>query len=134
MSLANEKVAFGKRLTGLLNDAGVGIASATHVANEFNRRYVGKSVTAQAVRNWINGEAMPTADKIRVLAKWLKASPHWLHYGEKEKHTGVLKEEEVGDYEEDAIATLPENFKRLTPKHKVMVCEIIHALLQSEKK
>jgi hypothetical protein len=25
---------------------------------------------------------MPTTDKIRVLAKWLKASPHWLDYGE----------------------------------------------------
>ena len=85
MSLTNEKVAFAKRLTGLLNDAGIGTSSPTHVAHEFNRRYVGKSVTAQAVRNWINGEAMPTADKIRVLAKWLKASPHWLHYGEKDK-------------------------------------------------
>jgi len=135
MSLTNEKAAFAKRLTGLLNDAGIGTASPTHVAREFNRRYVGKSVTAQAVRNWINGEAIPAGDKIRALAKWLKASPHWLHYGEGEKITGVLKaEEDRGAYAEDAVATLPEDFQRLTPKHKLMVCEIVHALLRAEKR
>ena len=136
MSLTSEKEAFGKRLTGLLNGAGIGIASPTHVAHEFNRRYVGKSVTAQAVRNWINGEAMPTADKIRVLAKWLKVSPHWLHYGEGEITTSVLtlqKEEQSADEVDDFI-TLPEDFQRLSPKHKMMVCEIVHALLKAEKR
>ena len=135
MSLMNEKEAFGKRLTRLLNDAGIGIASPTLVAREFNRRYPGKPVTAQAVRKWLNGEAIPAGDKIRILAKWLKASPHWLHYGETEKSTGVLKaEEERSTYGEDAVITLPEDFQRLTAKHKMMVCEIVHALLRAEKK
>ena len=135
MSLMNEKEAFGKRLTRLLNDAGIGIASPTHVAREFNRRYPGKPVTTQAVRKWLNGEAVPAGDKIRALAKWLKASPHWLHYGEGEKNTGVLKvEEERSVYGEEAVVTLPEDFQRLTPKHKTMVCEIVHALLRAEKR
>lgn len=78
---------------------------------------------------------MPTADKIRALAKWLKASPHWLHYGENEKSAGVQKlEEERGAYGEDALSTLPEDFQRLAPKHKLMVCEIVHALLRAEKR
>ena len=135
MDMTNEKEAFGKRLTRLLDDAGVGIASPTHVAREFNRRYLGKPVTAQAVRKWLNGEAIPAGDKIRTLAKWLKASPHWLHYGEGEKNTGVLKiEEERSVYMEDAAATLPEDFQRLTPRHKTMVCEIVHALLREKKR
>jgi hypothetical protein len=135
MSLMNEKEAFGKRLTRLLNDAGIGIASPTLVAREFNRRYPGKPVTAQAVRKWINGEAIPAGDKIRILARWLKAFPHWLHYGETEKSTGVLKvEEERGIYGEDAIITLPEDFQLLTHKHKMMVCEIVRALLRAEKR
>jgi hypothetical protein len=113
MSLMNEKEAFGKRLTRLLNDAGIGIASPTHVAREFNRRYLGRPVTTQAVRKWLNGEAIPAGDKIRVLAKWLKASPHWLHYGENEKTAAGLKvEEEQSAYGEDAV-TLPEDFQRL---------------------
>jgi hypothetical protein len=135
MSLMNEKEAFGKRLTRLLNDAGIGIASPTLVAREFNRRYPGKPVTTQAVRKWINGEAIPAGDKIRVLAKWLKASPHWLHYAEGEKAAGVPKvEEERAHYGESVDSTLPEDFHRLSPKHKTMVCEIVRALLRSEKR
>lgn len=129
MSLMNEKEAFSKRLTRLLNDAGIGIASPTLVAREFNRRYQGKPVTAQAVRKWVNGEAIPAGDKIRILAKWLKASPHWLHYGESEKNAGGLKvEEERGIYGDETITTLLEDFQRLTPKQKIMVCEIVRAL------
>ena len=105
------------------------------MAREFNRRYTGKSVTAQAVRKWLSGEAIPAGDKIRILAKWLKASPHWLHYGENEKSAGVLKvEEERSTYGEGYITTLPEDFQRLAPRHKVMVCEIVRALLRAEKR
>lgn len=131
----NEKEAFGKRLTRLLNDAGIGIASPTLVAREFNRRYLGKPVTAQAVRKWLNGEAIPAGDKIRALAKWLKTSPYWLQYGENEKSAVALKaEEERSTYGEEVLITLPEDFQRLTPGHKMMVCEIVHALLRAEKR
>jgi transcriptional regulator with XRE-family HTH domain len=130
----NEKGAFGKRLTRLLNEAGIGTASPTDVAREFNRRYLGKPVTAQAVRKWINGDSIPAGDKIRTLAKWLKTSPLWLHYGENEKNASVLKtEEERSAYGEEASATLPEDYQRLTPKHKIIVCEIVQALLRAEK-
>lgn len=129
MSLMNEKEAFSKRLTRLLNDAVIGIASPTLVAREFNRRYPGKPVTTQAVRKWINGEAIPAEDKIRILAKWLKTSPHWLHYGESEIYAVGLKvEEERGVYGDKTIAILLEDFQRLAPKQKIMVCEIVHAL------
>ncbi|KAF0206278.1 MAG: hypothetical protein FD173_281 [Gallionellaceae bacterium] len=125
----NEKEAFSKRLTRLLNDAVIGIASPTLVAREFNRRYPGKPVTAQAVRKWINGEAIPAEDKIRILAKWLKTSPHWLHYGESEIYAVGLKvEEERGFYGDKTTAILLEDFQRLAPKQKIMVCEIVHAL------
>ena len=111
------------------------LRSAFSISSGFNRRYLGNPVTAQAVRKWLNGEAIPAGDKIRALAKWLKASPHWLHYGEGEKSAGGLKvEEERNVYGEEAVATLPEDFQHLTPKHKVMVCEIVRALLRAEKR
>lgn len=134
MNLLNEKGAFGKRLTRLLNEAGIGTASPTLIAREFNRRYPGKAVTAQAVRKWIGGEAIPAGDKIRTLSKWLKASPHWLHYGEGEKKDTLKIEETRAIYAEEAAATLPEDYQRLTPKHKAMVCEIVQALLRSEQR
>jgi hypothetical protein len=135
MDLMNEKGAFGKRLTRLLNDAGIGTVSPTLIAREFNRRYPGKAVTAQAVRKWISGEAIPAGDKIRTLSKWLKASPHWLHYGEGEKNASSLKaEEERAAYTEEISATLPEDYQRLTPGHKAIVCEIVQALLRAEQR
>ncbi len=129
MSLMNEKEAFSKRLTRLLNDAGIGIASPTLVAREFNRRYPGKPVSAQAVRKWLNGEAIPAGDKIRVLAGWLKAAPHWLHYGGNEQNAAELKvEQERRVYNDEAAVTLLKDFQHLTSKQKAMVCEITRAL------
>ena len=48
---------------------------------------------------------------------------------ESEKNPGGLKvEEETGVYSDETIATLLEDFRRLTPKQKIMVCEIVRAL------
>jgi hypothetical protein len=53
----------------------IGTASPTNITREFNHRYLGKPVTTQAVRKWLNGESIPAGDKIRTLAKWFKVSP-----------------------------------------------------------
>lgn len=131
MSLMNEKEAFSERLTRLLNDADIGTASPTHIAQEFNRRYPGKAITAQGVRKWLSGEAIPAPDKIRTLSNWLKASPHWLHYGEEKATTTLVAEEQRAKYR---ITALPKDFERLSQDHKLMVCEIIHGLLRLEKR
>jgi hypothetical protein len=131
MSLMNEKEAFSKRLARLLNDAGIGTASPTRIAYEFNRRYPGKSISVQGVRKWLGGEAIPTPDKIRTLSKWLKASPHWLHYGEEKPAQALMAEQARAEYQ---LAALPKDFERLSTDHKLMVCEIVHGLLRLEKR
>lgn len=50
---------------------------------EFNLRYWGRSVSFQAVRRWLRGEAVPTQDRLQVLAEWLGVDAHWLRFGEK---------------------------------------------------
>jgi len=50
---------------------------------EFNSRYWGRSVTLQAVRRWLRGEAIPSQDKLQVLAEWLNVEPQVLRFGEK---------------------------------------------------
>jgi transcriptional regulator with XRE-family HTH domain len=61
---------------------GVGIRpSATVLANEFNLRYWGKSITINTARNWLLGKSIPMQDKLRVLADWLHVSPDELRYG-----------------------------------------------------
>ena len=53
----------------------------------------------------------------------------------KVKSTGALKVEAGRSiYGEETVATLPEDFQRLSPKHKIMVCEIVWVLLRAEKR
>jgi transcriptional regulator with XRE-family HTH domain len=79
-SQAIETSAFAERLRLALK--GVGIRpSPTLVANEFNLRYWGKSITSHTARNWLLGKSIPTQDKLRVLADWLHVSPDELRYG-----------------------------------------------------
>jgi transcriptional regulator with XRE-family HTH domain len=75
-----ETSAFSERLRLALK--GVGIRpSPTLVANEFNLRYWGNSITSHTARNWLLGKSIPTQDKLRVLADWLHVSPDELRYG-----------------------------------------------------
>lgn len=61
---------------------GVGIRpSATVLANEFNLRYWGESITINTARNWLLGKSIPMQDKLRVLADWLHVSADELRFG-----------------------------------------------------
>jgi transcriptional regulator with XRE-family HTH domain len=75
-----ETQAFADRLHQALDAAGVR-SSPTLVANEFNLRYWGRSITPHTARNWLLGKAMPTQDKLVVLAEWLQVSPDELRFG-----------------------------------------------------
>lgn len=80
MATPTETEAFALRLRHALEAVGVR-ASPTVVANEFNLRYWGRSVTPHTARNWLLGKAIPTQDKLRVLAEWLQVSPDELRFG-----------------------------------------------------
>lgn len=76
----SETRGFAERLRRALESAGVR-PSPTLVANEFNLRYWGKSITPHTARNWLLGKSIPMQDKLRVLADWLQVSPDELRYG-----------------------------------------------------
>jgi hypothetical protein len=80
MATTTETEAFAKRLRDALEGNGVR-ASPTVVANEFNLRHWGRSITPHTARNWLLGKAIPTQDKLRVLADWLLVSPDELRFG-----------------------------------------------------
>jgi transcriptional regulator with XRE-family HTH domain len=80
MASVPESQAFANRLRLALDAAGVR-ASPTVVANEFNLRYWGRSITPHSARNWLLGRAIPTQDKLLVLAEWLHVSPDELRFG-----------------------------------------------------
>jgi len=80
MATNTETEGFAQRLKQALDGVGVR-ASPTLVANEFNLRFWGRSITPHTARNWLLGKAIPTQDKLRVLADWLQVSPDELRFG-----------------------------------------------------
>lgn len=74
------KKAFSQRLKQALLDA-TGKISPTKLANQFNLRYPKEAISTQAASQWLNGQTIPTKDKIKILAKWLNVSEFWLNYG-----------------------------------------------------
>jgi len=78
----DEKSAFARRLADGMVAAGYEPRPIV-LEREFNSRYWGRSVTFQAVRRWLKGEAIPSQEKLQVLAEWLKLEPHVLRFGER---------------------------------------------------
>jgi len=116
----DQKAEFGERLRAAMLRAGYPVRPVV-LEREFNSRYWGRSVTLQAVRRWLRGEAIPSQDKLQVLAEWLNVEPQVLRFGEKtvlsvqaaRKHW----EEEIGYQEREvfeAFLGLP------SPQRKVL--------------
>lgn len=122
----DEKTEFSQRLCKAIEDAGYSLRP-TILEREFNTRYWGRSVTVQAVRRWLRGEAIPSQDKLQVLAEWLKIEPHALRFGEEAAlsiRTKRKQWDEALDYREretiEAYLSLP------LPQRKI-VREVIQA-------
>jgi len=77
----DEKAEFAQRLREAMTQAGYALRPVV-LEREFNTRYWGRSVTLQAARRWLRGEAIPSQDKVQVLAEWLKIEPEVLRFGE----------------------------------------------------
>src|SRR3954469_3433618 len=135
MPLAHEKQEFSKRLKDSLKRAQVQARGAAAVAREFNLRYDGTPVTAQAARKWLTGAALPSQDKLRALSLWLEVSPHWLRFGDEagqSKASSVLRQT-AATYRVDS-SWLARKYDALNEPHKRMVVELLLALLRLEGK
>ncbi|OGA06037.1 MAG: hypothetical protein A3D95_15490 [Betaproteobacteria bacterium RIFCSPHIGHO2_12_FULL_69_13] len=133
MALVDEKQGFSKRLGESLKRAQV-TGGAAGLARDFNLRYDGTPVTAQAVRKWLAGRALPSQDKIRALALWLEVSPHWLRFGEgAPAHAHATLKQDTAAYRVDP-QWLSKKYEALSDPHKKMIVELLIALLRLEGK
>jgi transcriptional regulator with XRE-family HTH domain len=76
-----ERGEFSERLIRALDSGGYPTSPAAF-ASEFNLRADGARVSVYAVRKWLRGEAIPTQDKVHILARWIGVSAQWLRFGE----------------------------------------------------
>lgn len=125
-----EREDFSRRLKEALARVGDDGSSPTRLAREFNRRYPGTPVTLHASRKWLNGEALPAQDKLRVLAEWLGVTPEWLRFGASGDGRGAhyqAREAVQGvDFE------LARELGALSPAHREAVRALVTALRRGE--
>ena len=81
MNSTQERLLFSERLQQALRHAEYSPDSPTQLAREFNVRFAGNPVTVHAARKWLQGESIPTQEKLRALASWLDVPADWLRFG-----------------------------------------------------
>lgn len=125
----NEKEAFSHRLKQELAKYGWAINSPTWLAREFNLRYNGKSISVQTANNWLLGTAIPSQDKLQLLAAWLNVSSQWLRFGDITQE--IVNPGNIHSNIQLAQVDLPEKFAQLPPKQKQLVYDLINILLDT---
>lgn len=131
MHNSSEKKAFGVRLKQQLSLRNLP-HSPTWLAKEFNLRYSGNPVSVQAVNNWLMGIAIPTQDKLQILAAWLNVSIQWLRFGEVSptpKNCTKKDHKKIQFYLDD----LPKKIGLLSPKQKQIIYEIVNEFLSQNE-
>ncbi|MBU3710183.1 MAG: hypothetical protein FGM21_00235 [Limnohabitans sp.] len=127
-AILTEAQKFSQRLRTAMQDSGYK-PSATVLANEFNLRYWGNSITTHAARNWLIGISLPKQDKLRVLSDWLHISPNDLLFGPDHAPTRLpLMEALVPDELNLADHQMVKRYMALSVEHRRVVREMVAAL------
>lgn len=77
----NEKREFSERLRAAMKARKLEVSGPV-LEREFNLLWSGNPVRRQTVWKWLNGEAIPTQDKLQELSKLLKVDPQHLRFGD----------------------------------------------------
>lgn len=126
----DEKVEFSARLRAAMAQAGHAVSPSV-LEHEFNLRWHGRSISNQAAWGWLNSRALPTQDKLQVLAEWLKLEPEVLRFGEAVRHRvrehRKRWEDGVGAAEREVI----DAYLQLQAPHRKVVREVVLALAKA---
>lgn len=121
----NEKVDSTERFRASLVEAGYP-ARPSVVEREFNLRWYGRSISAQAAWSWLNAKSIPSQDKVQALSEWLKVEPHFLRFGSRVREVNnPQKPHHNGhsNFEQKAV----EEFLKLPEAQRRIVREVIFA-------
>ncbi|TBU97814.1 XRE family transcriptional regulator [Stutzerimonas kirkiae] len=121
---------FAERLHAALINAGYEPRPSV-LEREFNLRYWGKPLTLHAVRRWLRGEALPTEDKMLVLAQWLRIDPQTLRFGDEVPERIGREIDQLSALAHHERETL-EAFLKLSQPRRRLVSEIILTFVQAE--
>lgn len=128
MKASIEREDFSGRLQQALRNADYSPDSPTQLAREFNIRFSGPPITVHAARKWLVGEAIPTQEKLRLLAQWLGVQTEWLRFGGDE----IAPSADIDPVSRLASADvkLIADLHQLDERQQFIVREMIRALLR----
>ena len=104
----------------------------TRLAAEFNARFSGRGVGMHTCRKWLVGEAIPTQEKLVVLALMLGATSDWLRYGDVAQRTPAPYVASVAalPYNRAELALIAD-FKQLASRDQALVRLLVGAMLKA---
>lgn len=120
MDKINEKKAFSERLKSSLENLNYS-CGPTFLCREFNLRYSGSPISTQTAHNWLNGNAIPSQEKLQILAVWLQVSSEWLRFGQQSS--------EFSGSQHMYLSSIDAKFQRLAPKQQKLIMDLIDSLL-----
>jgi transcriptional regulator with XRE-family HTH domain len=129
MNSTNERESFSERLQQALKNAHYSPDSPTRLAREFNIRFEGRPITVHAARKWLVGEAIPTQEKLRMIAQWLGVPADWLRFGGADS-PGAQGEGAASARFESADVKLIADLQRLDEHHRQLAREFIRMLVR----
>lgn len=135
MAAPEERDHFSNRLQLALDRAGWRALGPTGMAREFNLRSRTHAITPHAARKWLQGEAIPTQDKLRVLAEWLEVRAEWLRFGDMQPtgpvyRQGVAMERPPAAYGQQRSVRLASDFAQLDSEQQQVVEDLVRVLLR----
>lgn len=131
MNRTVEKQAFRERLRQQLTTRHWPVNSPTWLAREFNIRYDGQSVSVQTASNWLSGNAIPSQEKLQILAAWLEVSSQWLRYGNDPAAGSVENQRREYEGVRYNLTDLPDKLARISPRQKQAVYDVVEAMLEN---
>lgn len=129
MNSSNERESFSERLQTALRNAHYSPDSPTRLAREFNIRFTGRPITVHAARKWLVGEAIPTQEKLRMIAHWLGVPAEWLRFGGTESVASNGEGASLARFE-SADVKLIADLQRLDEHHRQIAREFIRMLVR----
>lgn len=123
----SERAAFSDRLVSTLTALGWTKMSPTGLAKQFNvRAGPTDTVSIHGARKWLTGGAIPTQERLKVLASWLEVQPDWLRFG---KTLRAEEDEIFASADLDLLRDLAE----LDSASKRLVRDVIAVMLKAGK-
>ena len=134
MNSIQERLQFSERLRKSLLHADYSPDSPTQLAREFNIRFAGHSVTVHAARKWLQGESIPTQEKLRALANWLQVPADWLRFGSLENATENTNANAQVSPLTQRDAKMVANLQQLDEHHRLIAYDFLRMLLRLGRK